>query len=165
MVGKARVLRKLEGITYWVIEDPEEIRELVCDNIRKEWEADIAEQKDHESGRWLASIRTRRWRLEAVEMTRIKLNLAVMNYENKETGYDFRKRLRERKGILERDLNQYGAVIRPLVLRAEDMRLMDGYCRYHVFQDRKVKRALAYLGSLVPTEGGEFRRRRGGITV
>ena len=81
MVGEARVLRKLEGITYWVIEDPEEIRELVCDNIRKEWEADIAEQKDHEGGRWLASIRTRRWRVEAIEMTRIKLNPAVLIYE------------------------------------------------------------------------------------
>ena len=148
MVGEARVLRKLEGITYWVIDDPEEIRELVCDNIRKEWETDIAELKDHEGGRWLASIRTRRWRLEAIEMTRIRLNPAVMNYKNKETGYDFRRRLQERQVILERDLDRYGAVIRPLVLRAEDMQLMDGYCRYHVFRDRKVERALAYLGSL-----------------
>ena len=31
MVGRARVLRKLEGMTYSVIEDPEEIRKLVCD--------------------------------------------------------------------------------------------------------------------------------------
>ena len=151
-VSKFRVLRELDGITYWVIEEPAEIHYLVCYNIRKEWEADIAEQKDHEGGRWLASIRTRRWRLEAIELTQIKLNPAVMNYENKETGYNFRKRLRERKVILERDLDRYGAVIRPLVLRAEDMQLMDGYCRYHVFQDRKVKKALAYLGSLVPTD-------------
>ena len=124
------------------------IRELICDNIRKEWESDIAEQKDHEGGMWLGTIQARNWRLEAVGLDRIKLSAEIMDYTNEETGYSFRKRLEERKGFLEREIDRFGAVIRPLVLRAEDMQLMDGYCRYHVFRDRKVKKALAYLGSL-----------------
>jgi hypothetical protein len=146
--GSFRVLRKLDGITYWVIEDPEEIRELVCDNIRMEWEADIAEQKDHEEGAWLGTIQARDWRLKVVGLDEIKLSMDIMNYTNEETGYNFRKRLEERKKILERDIDRFGAVIRPLVLRAEDMQLLDGYCRYHVISDRRVAKAFAYLGSL-----------------
>ena len=150
MVGEARVLRKLEGITYWVIEDPEEIRELVCDNIRKEWEADIAEQKDHEGGTWLGTIQARDWRLEEIGLVKIRLSAAVMDYANEETGYNFRKRLEERKRTLEREINRFGAVIRPLVLRGEDMQLMDGYCRYHVLHDRGIAKALSYVGTLPP---------------
>lgn len=133
-----------------MIEDPAEIRELVCNNIRKEWESDIAEQKDHEGGTWLGTIQARNWRLEAVGLGKIKLSVDVMDYVNEETGYSFRTRLEERKRILEREIDRFGAVIRPLVVRAEDMQLMDGYCRYHVFQDRKVKTALVYLGTLPP---------------
>jgi len=63
---------------------------------------------------------------------KIKLSVDVMDYVNEETGYSFRTRLEERKRILEREIDRFGAVIRPLVVRAEDMQLMDGYCRYHV---------------------------------
>ena len=147
MVGKARVLRKLEGITYWVIEDPEEIRELVCDYIRKEWEADIAEQKDHEEGRWLESIKKRRGKLIVVDLRSIVLNDKIMNYVNETTGYNFRKRLWERMSLLNRDLDKFGAVIRPQIARGEDSQLMDGYCRYHVLADREIKQTYVYVGN------------------
>jgi hypothetical protein len=143
-----KVLRNLDGISYWVLEDTAEIAELVNVHIRREWESDIAEQKDHEGGKWLGTIQTRDWGLEVVEMTKIMLSMSIMNYSNEETGYNFRKRLEERKNILRRDLERFGAVIRPLILRGEDMQLMDGYCRYHVLSDRDVPRAYAYIGTL-----------------
>jgi len=33
-------LRRVEGVTYWVIEDSKEIRKLINTNIRHEWEKD-----------------------------------------------------------------------------------------------------------------------------
>ena len=86
--------------------------------------------------------------LEVVEMSKIKLSLNIMNYSDEATGYNFRKRLEERKKILRRDLERLGAVIRPLILRGEDMQLMDGYCRYQVLSDKMVTKVFAYVGSL-----------------
>lgn len=143
-----KVIRNLEGITYWVLEDQAEIAELVNVHIRREWESDIAEQKDHEGGEWLGTVQARDWSLEVVEMSKIKLSMNIMNYSDEETGYNFRKRLEEREKILRRDLERLGAVIRPLILRGEDMQLMDGYCRYHVLSDKMVTRVFAYVGSL-----------------
>jgi hypothetical protein len=142
------VLRDLHGITYWVIEDPLEIARLVNSHIRKEWESDIAEQEDHEGSAWLKSLQNRKWLLARVRLDRIKLNREVMDYVDGKTGYNFRMRLEERKRLLNQDLDKFGAVIRPIVLRAEDNLLMDGYCRYHVLLDRGVKEAYAYIGSL-----------------
>ena len=33
-------VRRLEGITYWVIEDPEGIYDFINKEVRKEWEED-----------------------------------------------------------------------------------------------------------------------------
>ena len=146
--GRFRVLRVLDGITYWVIEDPKEIAELINYHIRREWESDIAEQEDHEEGKWLQSLNERNWTLVEAEPRGIKLSDEIMNYVNPRTGYNFRKRLEERRRILERDVDKFGAVIRPVVIRAEDNQLMDGYCRYHVLLDRNVKKLYAYVGRL-----------------
>jgi hypothetical protein len=143
-----RVLRRLGGISYWVLEDPLEIAELVNTNVRREWESDIAEQKDHEEGEWLGSLQKRSWSLEVVELSRIKLSKRIMSYSNQKTGYSFRERLNERMRVLNRDIESLGAIIRPLIIRAEDNQLMDGYCRYHVLSDRSIPRAYAYVGSL-----------------
>jgi hypothetical protein len=142
------VLRVLEGASYWVIEDPGEIAELVNINVRREWEADIAEQEDHEEGKWLASLPRRKWRLEILPMASIKLNYRIMNYTNVKTVYDFRERLEERKRAMKDDMDRFGRVIQPLVVRAEDVQLMDGYCRYHVLLDKGVTKTYAYVGRL-----------------
>lgn len=128
-----------------------EIAELVNTNIRREWESDIAEQEDHEEGTWLASLPIRRWRLDVLPMKAIRLSERIMNYHNSKTGYSFRQRLGERMKILERDLDRYSAVIRPLVVREEDGQLMDGYCRYHVLLDKKAGKAYAYIGASQPS--------------
>jgi hypothetical protein len=142
------VLRDLQRITYWVIEDPSEIARLVNSSIRREWESDIAEQEDHEEGTWLASLSSRKWRLEMIELGRIRLSDKIMNYVNSKTGYNFRSRLEVRKSIMNNDIDKFGAVIRPVVIRAEDNQLMDGYCRYHVLRDRGISQTYAYIGSL-----------------
>jgi hypothetical protein len=145
---RSKVLRVLEGIPYWVIEDPTEISEFVNNHVRKEWEADIADQEDHEGGTWLASLGKRCWSLAVTSLDTIKLSEATINYTNTETGYNFRKRLEERKAILSRDLDKFGAVIRPMILRAEDNQLMDGYCRFHTLRDRGIRQGYVYLGTL-----------------
>ena len=145
---RPKVLRVLEGIPYWVTEDPREISELVRNHVRKEWEADIAEQKDHEEGSWLGSLEKRRWRLAITKLRDIVLSDQILDYVNEATGYNFRKRLRERISLLDRDLDRFGAVIRPVIVRAEDSHLMDGYCRYHVLMKRGIKETYAYIGIL-----------------
>lgn len=146
--NRSKILRVLEGIPYWVIEDPLEIGELICNNVRKEWEADISEQEDHEEGRWLKSLEKRKWRLVTMELGNIMLRDQIMNYTNEATGYNFRRRLQERVDHLNRDLDKFGAIIRPLIIRADDSQLMDGYCRYHVLLKRGIKEAYTYVGSL-----------------
>jgi len=142
-----KIIRRLQGITYWVVDDPKEIRKLVNSNIRREWESDILDQgEDLEDGIWMSSLSRRRWLLKVVAMKDIRLSDRIMRYRNEETKYDFVEHLRERKVELESEIERFGAVLSPLVLREEDHRLMDGYCRYHVLKDRGVTRVYAYVG-------------------
>ena len=40
-------IRRLEGISYWVIDDPDAIYDFINTEIRKEWEADArSEHRD-----------------------------------------------------------------------------------------------------------------------
>jgi hypothetical protein len=40
-------IRRLEGITYWVIDDPKAIFDFINTEVRKEWEADArSEHRD-----------------------------------------------------------------------------------------------------------------------
>jgi hypothetical protein len=144
-----KVIRRLQGITYWVVDDPKEIRKLVNSNIRKEWESDILDQgEDLEHGTWMSSLSRRKWRLRVVAMKDIKLSDEIMGYRNEKTGYDFGEHLKERRKNLEYEIDRFGAVLWPLVLRGEDHQLMDGYCRYQVFKDRRIMRVYAYIGSM-----------------
>ena len=143
-----KVLRELEGITYWVLPQ-REIGELVNSYIRREWETDKMNQnEDPKKSRWLGSLPLREWKLVKIGLTSIKLNDRIMSYSDAESGYNFKRRLEERKPAIREDIEKYGGIIRPLVLRAEDLQLMDGYCRYHVLLDKGIKNAYAYLGSL-----------------
>ena len=141
-----RILRVLQGVSYWVIEDPVEIAELINNNVTREWETDIAGTEDHDGRAWLDSLPERSWRLERVRLTRVRLDQGTMNYSDGRTGYSFVERLVERRRLLQRSLREFGIVIWPLVLRAEDRMLMDGYCRYHTLTDMKVKETFAYVG-------------------
>ena len=53
-------IRRLEGVTYWVIEDPESISDFINVEIRKEWETDARfEKRDPEDDPWLRRVRSR----------------------------------------------------------------------------------------------------------
>lgn len=140
-------LRRLEGITYRVLEDPDTICDLINTNIRKEWEADVRSvEGDPQKDSWLQTLAKRRWRLETVRINKIELNPNIMNYVDIQKGYSFRERLAQRSQELCRTIEIYDSPIWPVIVRGEDMQLADGCCRYAVLKEMGVSRIYAYVG-------------------
>src|SRR5713101_7425485 len=103
-----REFRKLDGISYKLLDDPVEIKEFVNDKVRKEWEKDIKEAwRDPRKSRWLGNLLSRRWRLTTLYSEKIKLNPEIMNIKNEKTGFDFYEDLLERKADLKRKMQKY----------------------------------------------------------
>lgn len=124
-------VRRLMGITYWVIEDSEAIRDFINTEIGREWEADaVSERRDPKDDSWLKTLSEREWSLKTMDIVRIKLDPDIMNYVDPEKGYVFSKNLAERSRELQESIEMGGLAIWPLVVRKEDMQLVDGYCRY-----------------------------------
>ena len=139
-------LRKLNGITYWAIEDPNEIHEFINTQIRQEWIQDAKDEgRNPLDDAWLQTLPQRKWRLEILELVNIKPN----PYEFiPQTGYNFEERLAKRGQQLRKAVETYGSVIWPIVIRGEDMQLVDGYCRFTTLKAMSVPRIYAYVGSL-----------------
>ena len=138
----ARVIRRLEGITYWVINDRDEIRRFINTNIRQEWEEDnrndgIDSRKDD----WLLSLSRREWRLRIVGMDMVRPNPAMMARPS------FTKELNQRSKEMCRSLTNYGILIWPLVIGGEDHELRDGYCRFTTLRNIGISKVFAYVGS------------------
>jgi len=141
-------IRRLEGITYWVIEDPEAIHDFTNTEIRKEWDEDArSEHRDPKNDPWLKSLAKRKWKLEIIDISRIKLNPGIMNYADPQTGYVFSRSLAERSQELLESINMGGVVISPLIVRKEGTQLVDGYCRYATIKAMNVTRIYAYVGT------------------
>ena len=142
-------IRRLEGVTYWVIDDAEAIYDYINTEIRKEWEADArSEGRNPSEDPWLNTLSEREWNLEIVNINKIKLNPNYMNYVDNERGYTFRENLKKRACDLQREIETYALVIWPVIIRMENMLLIDGYCRYSALKAMKIRRIYAYLGSL-----------------
>jgi hypothetical protein len=142
-------IRRLEGISYWVIDDPDAVYDFVNTEIRKEWEADArSEHRDPEVDPWLKTLSKRKWRLETLDITQIKLNPDIMNYVDPVRGYIFSRSLEKRKAELLRAIKLGGVVLSPLVVREEDSQLVDGYSRYATLKAMRVSRTYAYVGIL-----------------
>jgi hypothetical protein len=142
-------VRRLEGISYWVIDDSDAISDFVNTEIRKEWEADArSERRDPKDDLWLKTLTERKWRLEIMNITQIKLDPEIMNYVDPERGYVFSKSLEKRSMALRRSIKLGGVVLSPLIVRKEDNQLVDGYCRYAVVKMMSVSRTYAYAGNL-----------------
>jgi hypothetical protein len=143
-------IRRLEGITYWVIQDPEAIHDFINTEIRKEWETDaVSEHQDPKDDQWLRTLSKRRWSLRIIESARINLNPDIMNYVDPERGYVFSKSLARRSQELRASIKRgYCLIIWPLVVRGEDMQLADGHCRYAALRAINVPRVYAYVGRL-----------------
>ncbi len=142
-------LRRLQGITYWVIENPEDIYDFINTNVRVEWEADVEfaggiPRKDP----WLQTLSNRVWRLGIVETSLVKPDPRTMNYTDPKKGYSFAESLARRAKELRRTIETYGTVIWPIVLGGEEMKLADGYCRFAALTEMDVSQTLAYIGMI-----------------
>jgi hypothetical protein len=136
-------------VAYWVIEDHEAIYQLVDRQLRKEWEEDLrSERRDPNQNGWLQSLLKRNWELKVLELSSVKLNSEIMNYIDAKRGYNFGERLSKRAAELRSSMERFGVVIGPLVIRAEDSQLMDGYCRYHTLSEMRIPKVYAYWGKL-----------------
>jgi len=132
-----------------VIEDPEGIYDFINKEVRKEWEADARfEGREPREGLWLKTLLKRKWRLEIVEIDRIKLNPNIMNYVDDVRGYNFSEEFAERSKELVGSIRKYCLVIWPMIVREEDFMLVDGYCRYTALRAMNIHRIYAYVGTL-----------------
>ncbi len=143
-------LRRLDGISYWVIEDPEGIRDFINTEIRKEWDFDVRSlpEDDPAAGAWLQDLPKRRWTLEIAETSRVTLDEHMMKFVDPETDYNFPEHLAKRRKELRHAIENYGIVIWPIIVRKEDMKVLDGYCRYTTLKEMNVPRVYAYVGML-----------------
>jgi hypothetical protein len=142
-------LRRLDGITYWVIEDPDGICDYINIEIRKEWETDARfERREPNDNPWLKNLSKRKWSLKIMPMNQIKLNPNIMNYVDPQRRYVFLERLIERSQELQKSMRMSGLVIWPLIVREEDKQLVDGYCRYSTLGAMNVSRTYVYVGTL-----------------
>jgi len=142
-------VRRLEGVSYWVIDDPDAINDFVNSVVRKEWEADArSEHRDPKDDPWLTTLARRKWHLEITDMSRINLDPDIMNYVDPERGYAFSESLERRSAELRRNMEAGAVVLSPLIVRGEDYRLVDGYCRYTTLKAMGVRRTFAYVGGL-----------------
>jgi hypothetical protein len=142
-------IRRLEGISYWVIDDPDAIYDFVNSEVRREWEADArSERRDPKEYPWLKTLARRKWHLEITDMTKIKLDTHIMNYVDPQRGYVFLKSLEKRSAELRHNMEAGAVVLSPLIIRKEDYQLVDGYCRYTALKAMSVSRTYAYVGSL-----------------
>jgi hypothetical protein len=140
-------LRRLQGISYWVIEDPTGIQDFINTEVRKEWELDVRSLPgDPAGGNWLPTLSQRRWRLEIVQTDQIKLDDRIMNYVDKKTGYNFSEHIAKRRQQLRHAIEAYGTAIWPIIIRKEDMQVLDGYCRYTTLREMGVSRIYSYIG-------------------
>jgi hypothetical protein len=143
-------VRRLEGVAYWVIENTEAIYDFINTEVKEEWEADArSEGRDPRQDPWLKTLSKRKWSLAITRTDMVKLDPDIMNYVNSKTGYDFAQRLAKRSEQLQREIKEFAHVIWPVIVREEDMQLVDGYCRYTALKTMKVSRIYAYVGAMV----------------
>lgn len=142
-------IRRLEGISYWVIEDPEGIYDFINNEIRSEWAEDArSERRDPSQDSWLNTLSRREWRLEISQISQIKLDPRIINYVDVKLGYSFQESLVKRSRELKESIQMFAAVIWPVIVRKEDAALMDGYCRYETLKTMNVSRIYTYVGTL-----------------
>jgi len=142
-------IRRLEGISYWVIEDANAIYDFINTEIRKEWETDVrSEYREPENDPWLKTLRKRRWRLEVMGIAQIKLDPDIMNYVDHKRNYVFSRSLQNRSLELRQSIELGGVVLSPLIVKRERCLLVDGYCRHATLNAMSVAKTYVYIGSL-----------------
>jgi hypothetical protein len=140
-------IRRLDGITYWVIEDPAGIYDFINNEIRKQLEEDArSEGREPEKDQRLKTIAKCKWRLDIIEIEQIKLNPKITNYVDLAREYKFSESLIKRSQELKEAIERYAVVIWPIIVTSDDFMLIDGYCRYTTLKMMNVKRIYGYIG-------------------
>ena len=136
-----QLLKRVEGITYWVIDDPKQIRKFINTNLRQEWKKD-AETDGVDPGRdpWLRDLSKLEWSLQTIAVAKVRPSLSMMRRQ------EFIARLKERSKQLRRAIELYDQVIWPVIIQGNHSMLKDGYCRSTTLKTMGVKRTLAYVG-------------------
>jgi len=131
-----------------VIESPEAISDFINNEIRREWEADAkSEGRDPKDDPWLKTLSKRRWALKTVRMDQINLDPRIMNYRDAKSGYVFVDSLAKRSHELRVEISRFASVIWPVIVKKENLMLVDGYCRYATLKALNISRIYAYVGS------------------
>jgi len=153
-------LRRLEGISYWVIESEDQIYEFINTNIKKEIEADQRHTFP------LQALGDLTWKLEIMALTQLSFDPEVTECVDLAIGYNFKESLSRRIQALREAIEVYDTVIWPLVVLRRGLRLVDGYCRQATLRAMNISKSYAYVGydDSKPT-GSASREENKGITT
>lgn len=136
--------KKLGRFTYHIINNKNDITPFISKWLKKEWDIDIKEFPEQQwTINWLNLLPFMKFKLDIVEMDKIKLHEDLMQYESE--SYNFLKSLQTRAEEMEIAIIQ-GSSIAPLIINKENMELMDGYTRYMILKTYNQKRTYVYLG-------------------
>ena len=106
------------------------------------------EQRDPKDDQWLKNLPKRKWSLGIAQIEQIKLNPEIVNYVDRRRGYNFLESLVKRRQELQEVIQNFSVIIWPLVVREENMQLVDGYCRYATLKAMHIPRIYVYVGAL-----------------
>ena len=138
--------KKLGKFTYHVITDRSKLKPFLLKWIGGEWEIDHKEFPDQLwTIEWLNLLPQFNFRLKKINLETIQLRQDLMNYET--DTYNFVEKLKVRADEMEESILQ-GSSLGPLLVKKENMELMDGYTRYTILKKHQQKRTYVYLGSI-----------------
>lgn len=121
----------VEGVSYLILLDPEEIRTEVLAIVKKEWE-----KSDFDVyGKY---IKNAQWRLEKVATSAITFGPDQPDQK------DLAPRIATHLKLLEKK-----TPIPPLILKGDDLLIFDGYARINALRKKAITTCLAYVGNLV----------------
>jgi hypothetical protein len=83
--------------------------------------------------------------MRILETTKVRLDPSMMARSS------FTMRLGERSDEMRRSISEYHTIIWPIVIRAEDNMLKDGYCRFTTLKKMQIGKVMAYVGALQKT--------------
>lgn len=128
------MFRELEGVRYHIL-DATEVSRYVKEVAEKEWSAQDFEKYGND-------LRSEEWKLHEVDVADIVANADLLATE------EFQKDLQPRIESIRNAIDSKGE-IPPLILRAFDLLIFDGYARYHVFKEKNIQKCLAYVNGKV----------------
>ncbi len=136
--------KKLGKFTYHVITDKSKLKQFLLKWIGGEWEIDHKEFPDQQwTIEWLNLLPQYNFKLKKVDLETIQPRQDLMNY--KTDSYNFKEELKVRAYEMEESILQ-GSSLGPLLVKKENMELMDGYTRYTILKKYQQKTTYVYLG-------------------